>query len=59
LVQHEEVLHLEVLLRRRTNLMKLGEFTPELVVELALMLQKALGWSEEERVAEITCLLES
>jgi glycerol-3-phosphate dehydrogenase len=59
LVEQEKVLHLEDLVRRRSNLMKLGELTPELVEELALMLQKELNWSEEERVEEITCLSES
>jgi glycerol-3-phosphate dehydrogenase len=59
LVKQEKVVHLEDLVRRRSNLMKLGELTPELTEELARILQEALGWSEEEREAEITHPLES
>lgn len=59
LVRHEKVVHLEDLVRRRSNLMKLGKVTPELEEELASILQEALGWSEEERLAEIARLSES
>ena len=59
LVSHEMVLHLEDLVRRRSNLMKLGELTPELVKELAQILQNVLGWSEEERDVEISRIREA
>jgi hypothetical protein len=38
--------------------MKLGELTHELAEELAQIIQKVLGWSEEERIAEIASLME-
>jgi glycerol-3-phosphate dehydrogenase len=47
LVEQEKIVHLEDLVRRRSNLMKLGELTPELVEELVKILQKVFGWSEE------------
>jgi glycerol-3-phosphate dehydrogenase len=53
LVNHEKVLHLEDIVRRRSNLMKLGELTPRLVEELAFILQDVLGWSEVERDNEM------
>jgi len=53
LVSHEMVLRLEDLVRRRSNLMKLGELTPPLVDELAQILQDELGWPAEEREDEI------
>jgi glycerol-3-phosphate dehydrogenase len=59
LVNHEMVLHLEDLVRRRTNLMKLGELTLELVEELAWTLQKELGWSEKKLEDEISHVLDS
>jgi DNA-directed RNA polymerase subunit F len=55
----KKILHLGDLMRRRSNLMKLGELTPELVEELAMILQKELDWSEEEQLAEITFVLGS
>jgi glycerol-3-phosphate dehydrogenase len=58
LVQYEMVLHLEDLVRRRSNLMKLGELTPQMVEELARILQDELGWSTEERGDEIFILQE-
>jgi glycerol-3-phosphate dehydrogenase len=58
IADREKVIHLEDFVRRRSNLMKLGELTPELVEELASILQKTLGWSEEERLAEIANLME-
>ena len=54
IVEQEKVVHLEDLVRRRSNLMKLGRLTPELVEELASILQEALGWAEEAREHEIT-----
>lgn len=47
LVQHERIVHLNDLLRRRTNLAKLGRLTPESLQELAQILGEALGWSSD------------
>ncbi len=56
IAEREKVVHLEDLVRRRSNLLKLGELTPELTEELAQIFQKALGWSEEERMMEVASL---
>jgi glycerol-3-phosphate dehydrogenase len=57
LIQHTKLVHLEDLVRRRSNLIKLGRLTPGLVEELASILQEALGWSEAEREGEIAQVL--
>jgi glycerol-3-phosphate dehydrogenase len=59
ILEHEMVLRLEDLVRRRSNLMKLGELTHELVEELAQILQKELGWSEKSKKEEISHVLEA
>ena len=59
LVRHEMILHLEDLLRRRSNLMKLGELTPAVAEELAHILQAQLGWTEKEMTQEISQVLDA
>jgi len=53
LVQHEMILHLGDLARRRTNLAKLGRLTPELLQELAQIVGEALGWSSDKMKDEL------
>jgi len=53
LAQKEKVVHLDDLLLRRTHIAKLGLLTAPLLVELADILAEVLGWSDEERDAEM------
>jgi glycerol-3-phosphate dehydrogenase len=53
LVQHEKICHLDDFLLRRSTLAMLGRVTPEVVEELARVLGNALGWTEEQRQAEV------
>ncbi|MCP4141690.1 MAG: glycerol-3-phosphate dehydrogenase/oxidase [Chloroflexi bacterium] len=53
LVQKEKVVHLDDLLLRRTHIAKLGLLTAPLLVELADILAETLGWSDEQRDAEM------
>jgi glycerol-3-phosphate dehydrogenase len=53
LVQHEKIVHLDDFLLRRSTLAKLGRAAPEVIEELARVLGNALGWSEEQRQAEV------
>jgi glycerol-3-phosphate dehydrogenase len=53
LLRYEKVIRLEDLVRRRSNMMKLGQLSSELVEELAQILQRELGWFAERRVEEI------
>jgi glycerol-3-phosphate dehydrogenase len=50
---HEDAVHLVDVVLRRTNLAFVGGVTIELLDELAGILQTALGWSDDERDAEI------
>jgi glycerol-3-phosphate dehydrogenase len=52
LVQHEKVVHLDDLLLRRTMLAMLGKLSRDAVVESAILMAEALGWSLERRNAE-------
>ncbi|HUF00105.1 MAG TPA: glycerol-3-phosphate dehydrogenase/oxidase [Anaerolineales bacterium] len=53
LVQHEKICHLDDFLLRRSMLAMLGHVTREMIDELARMLGNALGWSEEQKAAEV------
>jgi glycerol-3-phosphate dehydrogenase len=58
LAKTEMIVHLEDLVRRRSNLLKLGLLTPKLVEELASILKDALGWNEEECQDQIAQIME-
>ena len=49
----EQVVHLDDLLKRRTSLAFCGHLTCELLSELASVLAETLGWSDEQRTAEV------
>ncbi len=53
LATKEKIIHLDDLVLRRTHIAKLGLLTSALLVELADILAKFLGWSDEERDAEM------
>ena len=57
LVLHERVVHLDDLVLRRSMLAMLGRLTPEMIDELAGVLSNALGWTAEQRAAEVARLL--
>ncbi|MBI5352347.1 MAG: glycerol-3-phosphate dehydrogenase/oxidase [Chloroflexi bacterium] len=54
LAQYEKVRHLDDLLLRRTMLAMLGRLTKDIVLELAEVLGESLGWSSEQKNAEVT-----
>jgi glycerol-3-phosphate dehydrogenase len=58
LVEREKIVHLDDLLLRRTMLAYLGRLTRPLVEELADMLADCLGWTREQKKAEVTRTLE-
>ncbi|RKR76635.1 glycerol-3-phosphate dehydrogenase/oxidase [Frondihabitans australicus] len=51
--EHEDVVHLVDVVLRRTNLAFVGGVTIELLEELAGILQPVLGWSDDDRAAEV------
>ncbi|HKI53482.1 MAG TPA: FAD-dependent oxidoreductase, partial [Anaerolineales bacterium] len=53
LATHEKVLHLDDFILRRSMLAMLGHVTHEMLDELAGVLANAIGWSKEERKAEV------
>ncbi|MGB8982594.1 MAG: glycerol-3-phosphate dehydrogenase/oxidase [Anaerolineales bacterium] len=53
LAQHEKVCHLDDFLLRRTMLAMLGRVTREVIEELARIIGNALGWTEEQKAAEV------
>ena len=53
LVQYEKVMRLDDLLLRRTMLAMLGRLTKEIVLELADVLGDSLGWSVDQKNAEV------
>ncbi len=53
ILESEDVLHLDDLILRRTVLAKLGKITPESLEEVAEICASALGWSADEKAAEI------
>jgi glycerol-3-phosphate dehydrogenase len=53
LVTHEKILHLDDFILRRSMLAMLGHLTPEMLDEIAGMIANALGWTKEQRKAEV------
>jgi len=53
LAQHEKIVHLDDLLLRRSLLAMLGLVTGSLLIEVADILAKELGWDENRREQEI------
>jgi glycerol-3-phosphate dehydrogenase len=53
LAQYEKVLHLDDLLLRRTMLAMLGSLSKDMIVDLADVLGDSLGWSSEQKNAEV------
>lgn len=53
LVTHEKILHLDDFILRRSMLAMLGHLTREMLDEVAGMLANALGWTKEQRKAEV------
>lgn len=51
---HEKVLHLDDFILRRSMLAMLGHLTREMVEELAGVFANLLGWTKEQRQAEVT-----
>lgn len=49
----EDVLHLDDLILRRTTLAKLGKISPRSLKEVAQICAEHLGWSEDQKDAEI------
>jgi glycerol-3-phosphate dehydrogenase len=58
LAEREKIVHLDDLLLRRTMLAYLGRLTRPLVEELADVLADSLGWTREQKKAEVTRALE-
>jgi glycerol-3-phosphate dehydrogenase len=54
LAEREKIVHLDDLLLRRTMLAYLGRLTRPLVEELADVLAESLGWTREQKQAEVT-----
>lgn len=59
LVRTESVVHLEDVLLRRTDLAFLGAVTGPMIEELADVVGASLGWTNEQRVAEIVAARET
>ncbi|HSB00875.1 MAG TPA: glycerol-3-phosphate dehydrogenase/oxidase [Anaerolineales bacterium] len=53
LAQHEKICHLDDFVLRRSMLAVLGRLTREMVEELARVLGNTLGWSQEQKAAEV------
>jgi glycerol-3-phosphate dehydrogenase len=53
LVVHEKVIHLDDFILRRSMLAMLGRLSREMLDELAGVLANALGWTKEQRQAEV------
>jgi len=52
-VSHEKVLHLDDFILRRSMLAMLGHLSREMLDELAEALANALGWTKEQKEAEV------
>ncbi|MBC7403239.1 MAG: glycerol-3-phosphate dehydrogenase/oxidase [Microbacteriaceae bacterium] len=59
LVRTESVVHLEDVLLRRTDLAFLGAVTGPMIEELAGLIGASLGWTNEQRAAEIVAARET
>lgn len=53
LALYEKIVHLDDLILRRTLMAMLGEVTGPLLDELSMILARALGWTEDERRAQV------
>jgi glycerol-3-phosphate dehydrogenase len=53
IVSHEKVFHLDDFILRRSMLAMLGRLSREMLDELAGVLANALGWTKEQRAAEM------
>jgi glycerol-3-phosphate dehydrogenase len=53
ILTQEDVIHLDDLLLRRTMLGKLGQVTPESLMEISRICAEIFGWSQEETKGEI------
>ena len=53
IVEHEDVVHLDDLILRRTLLAKLGYLTADTLIELAEIVGEVLGWSPDMKKLEI------
>ena len=53
LASHEKIIHLDDFIMRRSMLAMLGRVTREVLDELAGVFANALGWSKEEKKAEV------
>ncbi len=53
LVEHEDVVHLDDLILRRTMIGKLGRVTPQSLREIAEICAKSLHWTDQEKFAEM------
>ena len=54
LAQHEKIIHLDDLVLRRSMLAMLGYLTRDILDELSDALGAAVGWTEEQKKAEVT-----
>jgi glycerol-3-phosphate dehydrogenase len=59
MAMREKVVHLDDLLLRRTLLAYLGQLTRPLTEELANALSDALGWTEDQKKAELAHALKT
>jgi len=53
ILKGEDVLHLDDLILRRTTLAKLGKITPQSLKEITEICASVLGWSANEKAAEV------
>jgi glycerol-3-phosphate dehydrogenase len=53
IVTHEKVFHLDDFILRRSMLAMLGRLSREMLDELAGVFANALGWTKEQRQAEV------
>jgi glycerol-3-phosphate dehydrogenase len=58
LIEWEKAVHVDDILLRRSTLAWLGDVTRPLVEELAGIMGDSLGWSEEQKKAELTRTLD-
>jgi glycerol-3-phosphate dehydrogenase len=58
IVEHEDVVHLDDLVLRRTLLAKLGHLTADMLIELAEIVGEVLGWSPDMKKLEIVKTVE-
>ena len=59
LARTESVVHLDDVLLRRTDLAFTGAVTSEMIAEIADVVGESLGWSSEQRAAEVAAARET